>query len=463
MLLEREAVDVVDAVGRLAALQAQEARPPFIALWSRVEGFDARSLIDALAAKTIVRGTLMRGTVHLARAQDFLRWRPVLAPLGVEGLRKVVGARLDGADIDAALAGVRELFEGSAELSADDVRDWIAKHRPSDDTRAVARISLYSLPRARAGRRALGLHAEVAVHGLRHWLGRDPRRDPSSLIRSYLAAFGPATVRTLSRSSAAGTSGRVRRSSSWALRLLHDLPDAATDADVDAPVRFLPDFDSLMLAHADRSRVIARTPIASASPPRTCACGPSCSSTGWSPGSGTRGQEGRDRAGAQAAQAREQARSTTQGRRGWPRSLARSRARKRHRASAPTASVGDRAARPRPGVRAPRTRPGSMASRVKPTVSCDAGQRLLVNASNGSAQELIFATLDACASRAPRRSRRAGPRSGPRRRARRSRSRSRVEDRTRAASASASSTPTPAASSSAGTTTASATSRRTRA
>ena len=43
MLLERESVDVVDAVGRLGALQAQEARPPFVALWSRVEAFSAAS------------------------------------------------------------------------------------------------------------------------------------------------------------------------------------------------------------------------------------------------------------------------------------------------------------------------------------------------------------------------------------------------------------------------------------
>ncbi len=260
MLLSRESVDVADAVGRLGALQAQEARPPFIALWSRVEGFEASSLVDAFAEKTVVRGTLMRGTVHLARTEDFMRWQPVLAPLGVEGLRKVVGARLDGADIDAAVSDVRGLFASAGERSADDVRDWIGRHRSSEDTRAVARIALYSLPLVRVpdgGR--WGFTPKSRFTDSQHWLGRDPRADAPSLIRSYLAAFGPATVRDAQQFLGGGDWQDVfdglelERFGKY-----YDLPDAPRPGeDVDAPVRFLPDFDSLMLAHADRSRVIA--------------------------------------------------------------------------------------------------------------------------------------------------------------------------------------------------------------
>jgi DNA glycosylase AlkZ-like len=260
MLLERESVGVVDAVGRLGALQAQEARPPFVALWSRVEGFEASDLVDALADQTIVRGTLMRGTVHLARTEDFLRWQPVLAPLGVEGLRKVVGARLDGADIDAAVSDVRGLFEATAELSADDVRDWIGEHRPSEDTRAVARIALYSLPLVRVpdgGR--WGFTPKSRFTDSQHWLGRDPRANAPSLIRSYLAAFGPATVRDAQQFLGGGDWQDVfDKLELERIGKYYDLPDAPRPGeDVEAPVRFLPDFDSLMLAHADRSRVIA--------------------------------------------------------------------------------------------------------------------------------------------------------------------------------------------------------------
>ena len=260
MLLSRESLDLVDAVGRLGALQAQEARPPFVALWSRVAGFEASDLVDALADKTVVRGTLMRGTVHLARTEDFLRWQPVLAPLGVEGLRKVVGARLDGADIDAAVSDVRGLFESKAELSADEVRDWIGEHRPSEDTRAVARIALYSLPLVRVpdgGR--WGFTPKSRFTDAQHWLGRDPRANAPSLIRAYLAAFGPATVRDAQQFLGGGDWQDVfDKLELERFGKYFDLPDAPRPGeDVEAPVRFLPDFDSLMLAHADRSRVIA--------------------------------------------------------------------------------------------------------------------------------------------------------------------------------------------------------------
>jgi hypothetical protein len=260
LLLERAPLDVAEAVGRLCALQAQEARPPFVALWSRVDGFEPASLVGAFADKTVVRGTLMRGTVHLARTEDFLRWHPVLAPLGVEGLRKVVGARLDGADIDAAVSGVRGLFASAGELSADDVRDWIGEHRPSEDTRAVARLALYSLPLVRVpdgGR--WGFTPKSRFTDSQHWLGRDPRANAPSLIRSYLAAFGPATVRDAQQFLGGGDWQDVfDKLELERFGKYYDLPDAPRPGeDVDAPVRFLPDFDSLLLAHADRSRVIA--------------------------------------------------------------------------------------------------------------------------------------------------------------------------------------------------------------
>ncbi|WP_028059059.1 winged helix DNA-binding domain-containing protein [Candidatus Solirubrobacter pratensis] len=260
LLLERASLDVVEAVGRLGALQAQEARPPFVALWSRLGDFPAGELIDALAAKTLVRGTLMRGTVHLARAKDFLRWQPLLAPLGVEGLRKVVGARLDGADVDAAVEDVRALFASADELSADEVRDWIAEHRPGEDTRAVARIALYSLPLVRVpdgGR--WGFTPKSRFTDSRHWLGREPRADAAALIRSYLAAFGPATVRDAQQFLGGGDWQDVFDELELERFGKHyDLPAAPRPGeDAEAPVRFLPDFDSLMLAHADRSRVIA--------------------------------------------------------------------------------------------------------------------------------------------------------------------------------------------------------------
>ncbi|HWK27589.1 MAG TPA: winged helix DNA-binding domain-containing protein [Solirubrobacter sp.] len=260
LLLERSSLDVADAVGRLCALQAQEARPPFVALWSRLADFSAEALDAALADRTLVRGTLMRGTVHLARAEDFLRWRPVLAPLGVEALRKVVGARADGADLDAAVAGVREQFAEGAALSADEVRDWVAANRPGEDARVIARLALYSLPLVRVpdGGRWSFTPKSRFTDGER-WLGAAASPDAAGLVRAYLAAFGPATVRDVRQFLGGGDWQDVLDGLSLErFGPYYDLPDAPRPGeDVDAPVRFLPDFDSLLLAHADRSRVIA--------------------------------------------------------------------------------------------------------------------------------------------------------------------------------------------------------------
>src|SRR3954453_20439454 len=64
MLLGREKVGVVEAVERLGGLQAQEPKPPFVALWNRVDGFERAQLADALHAGDVVRAMSMRATLH---------------------------------------------------------------------------------------------------------------------------------------------------------------------------------------------------------------------------------------------------------------------------------------------------------------------------------------------------------------------------------------------------------------
>lgn len=92
------------------------------------------------------------------------------------------------------------------------------------------------------------------------------RADLRPLVRRYLAAFGPATPADAQVWSGVGRLKEVfeaLRPDLVALRdergrELFDLPDAPRPPeDAPAPVRLLPEFDNLMLSHADRSRVIA--------------------------------------------------------------------------------------------------------------------------------------------------------------------------------------------------------------
>src|SRR6188508_3401712 len=107
MLLAREKVTVVRAVERLAGLQAQLARPPFIGLWSRIEGFEAADLARAVQERKVVRATAMRATLHLMTTDDYLAFRPALQPMLTAALVAVLKERLKGIDLDRVLATAR--------------------------------------------------------------------------------------------------------------------------------------------------------------------------------------------------------------------------------------------------------------------------------------------------------------------------------------------------------------------
>ena len=89
---------------------------------------------------------------------------------------------------------------------------------------------------------------------------------PAALVTRYLGAFGPASAADVQTWSGVGAMKQVLDGMRDRLevfadergRELFDLPDAPRPgADVPAPVRFLPEFDNLVLAHDDRTRVIA--------------------------------------------------------------------------------------------------------------------------------------------------------------------------------------------------------------
>src|SRR5918999_4855038 len=106
LLLAREPLDVAAAVRRLAALQAQEAASPYVALWNRLAGFDPDDLDAAYAERTVVRATLLRITSHAVHAEDYPAFHNAMMPsLRASRLhdRRFTSSGLTVADVDALL------------------------------------------------------------------------------------------------------------------------------------------------------------------------------------------------------------------------------------------------------------------------------------------------------------------------------------------------------------------------
>ena len=267
MLLAREAVSPIAAVERLCGMQAQEPKPPFIGLWTRVEGFRREALHRALHEREIVRATLMRGTLHLLGAGDYVAFRPALQPVMTQAMR-VLGARAEGLDLARLLPTARALLEGGPR-TFDELRAELAKAFPRFDARALGYAVRLHLPLVMVPTPDRWAFPAVTRFALAEgWLDAPLPDDgpPEALVLRYLAAFGPATAADVQAWFGLHGMKRVLDALRPRLRVfaddrgrdLFDLPDAPRpDEDAAAPPRYLPEFDNLVLAHADRTRLLA--------------------------------------------------------------------------------------------------------------------------------------------------------------------------------------------------------------
>ena len=268
LLLAREPIGPVEAIGRLCGLQAQEPAPPFVGLWTRLEGFEREHLLAALHDREIVRATLMRATLHLLGADDYASFRPALQPV-MERAVRVLGERAAGLEPERVLPAARALLL-ERPLGFNELRRLLQEQFPDVNDRALGYLVRTHLPLVMVPADARWGFPSVADFTLADtWLGGPLPAGGTveQLVLRYLAAFGPASAADAQTWSGLqglapvfealrpqllvfrGESGR---------RELFDLPGAPRPgADVPAPARFLPEFDNLVLAHADRTRLLA--------------------------------------------------------------------------------------------------------------------------------------------------------------------------------------------------------------
>lgn len=268
LLLEREKITALGAIERLVAMQAQLARPPYIGLWSRVKGFQREELTALFISRKAVRGTHLRGTLHVMSAKDFARFRGAIQPALNAGMQAILRDRLTGFDVDSVITAAREVFAKGA-TGFEPVRQHLIKKFPKGDERAMGYAARLQVPLLQVPDESRFGYASAADFTLAEkWLGAKISSDesPDDLLLRYLAAFGPASV-----TDAQTWSGLARLRDAFERlrpklvtfrdergRELFDLPKAPRpDENAGAPVRFLPEFDNILLGHDDRTRIVA--------------------------------------------------------------------------------------------------------------------------------------------------------------------------------------------------------------
>jgi hypothetical protein len=268
MLLAREETSALAVIEHLVGLQAQLARPPFTGLWSRISGFRREELRSLIESRRVIRATLMRCTLHLMSARDYAAFRPALQPALSLGMRAILRDRVNSFDMDALLAEARRLFAERPRTFLE-LRAALMERFPEADERAMGYAVRTNLPLILVpGEHEWGFHGDADFALADGWLDRplETEERPHALVLRYLAAFGPASASDIQAwSGLAGLAPalnqlrpQLRVFRDERRRELFDLPEAPRPPEeTPVPVRFVADFDNLILSHADRTRIIA--------------------------------------------------------------------------------------------------------------------------------------------------------------------------------------------------------------
>ena len=150
-----------------------------------------------------------------------------------------------------------------------EIRAEMAERFPEHSPAALAYVCRNHLALVQVPPRGVwGRTLQVTLTTAEAWLGRPLATDPplEDIALRYLGAFGPATPADLVawsglpglRAVLEGLRPRLRPFRDERGRELLDLPDAPRpDPETPAPPRFLPEYDNVLLSHADRSRFVS--------------------------------------------------------------------------------------------------------------------------------------------------------------------------------------------------------------
>lgn len=259
LLLQRKRLSPSALIERLVGMQAQWPSAPYVGMWSRVANFRRETLERELASGSVVKATVMRQTLHLVTRRDYGLFRAAMSETNFPW-DSALARRLAPAMRKLAAKGAVTNEEAVAYLEREHDLAGLSARRAWRYARASAHLVHHhesALWRARPEGRFVAMEQPKA---------HDPLEARAEMLRRYLAAFGPASRRDIVAWSMMHVPeiGRaldrleplVRFRDERGRELL-DIPGAPLPRpDVPAPVRFLPKWDNVLLAFADRTRVL---------------------------------------------------------------------------------------------------------------------------------------------------------------------------------------------------------------
>jgi Winged helix DNA-binding domain len=266
------------AVDQVGPLQSQYNPSPFVALRARVDGFGRDDLRLALDELRVVKASLTRGTLHVVSAAEYPWYAAASGRL--ELWQKMLGAAVD---VEVLRDDLLAYVDGGSR-SFVDLRDfistWVERNRrpgveiPSTSNWFIVRtypwlVRTPETTRIDAHPRDCYLTARTVLPTVAAEGSIDEEDAFVHIVRSYLAAYGPAEAEDVK---SFFLEPRITRVRAALARLepelvtlagedgatLYDLASAPRPSpDVEVPVRFIARFDNLLMGQAPRNRIRA--------------------------------------------------------------------------------------------------------------------------------------------------------------------------------------------------------------
>jgi len=279
--------NLVKVAKDVCGLQAQAPLTPYLSFWNRVENFENDLLDEALYRdKTLVKVWCMRGTLHIIPSQDLPIYNKALRRMWFEHH----GEFRDEPNFPSAEERKKRIYPKILVALAQRPlkrKELDAKVRSSlrDDAKPYPGLfSAWGGILKETGYEGLTVHAEpcegeACFARLDKWLPKinldmvDEDEAKEKLLIKYLHGYGPASVQDFAYWSGLMASEARRAIENGAGSLLEEVEIKGVKGrflmlkedfklldsislDEKAPLCLLPKFDSLVLGHKDRTRVI---------------------------------------------------------------------------------------------------------------------------------------------------------------------------------------------------------------